>query len=69
MPFDRTNINKHYKLTNINNNGYEHMLCGEVNWETIMNSLCPVSLTRWLVSQASVVKTFPWKNMSRSFEA
>ena len=26
VPFDRTIINKHYKLTNINNDGYEHIL-------------------------------------------
>ena len=26
VPFNRTTINKHYKLTNINNDGYEHIL-------------------------------------------
>ena len=35
VPFDRTTINKHYKLTNINNDRYEHKLQGEVDWETI----------------------------------
>ena len=50
MPFDRKTINKHYRLTNINNDGYEHMLRGEVNWETIMKSLCLSALIRWSIS-------------------
>ena len=33
VAFDRNTINKHYNLPNINNDKYEHMLKGEVNWK------------------------------------
>ena len=36
--FNRTTINKYYNLPNIENDGYEHMLKGSINWETIKNA-------------------------------
>ena len=47
MLFNRTTINKYYNLPNIENDGYEHMLKGSINWETIKNALCPGTITRW----------------------
>ena len=46
VPFDRTTINRHYNLPNINNDEYERMLKDDVNWETIMHALCPGIVTR-----------------------
>ena len=50
VAFDKTTINRHYNLSNINNDKYEHMLQGEVKWETIMNALCPSTVTRWVMT-------------------
>ena len=69
MPFDKTTINRHYNLPNINNDEYEHMLKDEVNWETIMNALCPSTVTRWVLTQSGAIKSFPGKNMARSSKA
>ena len=69
VPFDKTTINKYYKLANINKDGYEHMLKGNINWETIKDSLCPGTTTSWSVSQVGVVKTFLGKHMSKSSKA
>ena len=69
VPFDRTTINKYYNLPNIDNDGYEHMLQGSINWETIMNALCPGTITRWNLTQSRAIKTFPGKNMSKSSKA
>ena len=46
VPFDRTTINRHYNLPNINNDEYGRMLKDDVNWETIMHALCPSIVTR-----------------------
>ena len=69
VAFDRTTINRHYNLPNINNDEYEHMLNGEVNWETIMNALCPSTTTRWVMTQSGAFKSFPDKNTARSSKA
>ena len=50
VAFDKTTINKHYNLPNIDNDRYEHILKGAANWETIMNALCSSTTTRWLVT-------------------
>ena len=69
MPFDRTTINRHYNFPNINNDEYERMLKDDVNWETIMHALCPSIVTRWVLTQSGAIKSFPDKNMARSFKA
>ena len=69
VPFDWTTINRHYNLPNINNDEYERMLQDEVNWETIMNALCPGIATRWVLTQSGNIKSFPGKNMARSSKA
>ena len=69
VAFDRTTINRYYNLPNINNDEYEHMSKGEVNWETIMNALCPGTTTRWVMTQSDAVKSFSGQNMSRSSKA
>ena len=69
VPFDRTTINQYYILPNIDNDGYEHMLQGSINWETIMNALCLWTVTRWNLTQSGNIKTFLGKNMSKSSKA
>ena len=61
VPFDRTTINQYYNLPNIDNDGYEHMLQGSINWETIMNALCLGTVTRWNLTQSGNIKTFRGK--------
>ena len=56
-------------MPNIDNDGYEHMLQGSINWETIKNALCPGTITRWDLTQSGVIKTFAGKNMSKSSKA
>ena len=69
VPFDRTTINRHYNLPNIDNDEYERMLQDEVNWETIMNALCPGTVNRWVLTQSGHLKSFPGKNLARSSKA
>lgn len=69
VPFDRTTINRYYKLSNIENDAYERMLEGSINWDTIKDALCPGTVTYWDRNQRGVVKTFPGKNMSKSSKA
>ena len=69
IPFDRTTINRYYKLFNIENDEYERMLEGSINWDTIKDSLCPGTVTNWDRTQGGFVKSFLGKNMSKSSKA
>ena len=50
VPFDKTIINRYYKLANINNDRYEQILRGDINWEFIKEFLCSGITMRWTVS-------------------
>ena len=66
VPFDRTTINRYYKLSNIVNDEYERMLEGSINWDTIKDALCLGTITNWDRTQGGFVKSFLGMNMSKS---
>lgn len=40
VPFDRTTINQYYGLSDIDNDDYQEMVGGDLNWETVKDVMC-----------------------------